>query len=86
VAETATTHNARHQRARVLDVFPRVCLPEITERAGILKMFGPLFIGTLVGVGCRVMVVGPRLGTLRRLRGNFRDSSAVARLSVYVKY
>jgi hypothetical protein len=25
---------------------------------------GPFFIGNLVGVGCRMMVVGPRLGTL----------------------
>jgi len=25
---------------------------------------GPFFIGNLVGVGCRMMVIGPRLGTL----------------------
>jgi N-ethylmaleimide reductase len=25
---------------------------------------GPFFIGTLVGVGCRLMLIGPRLGTL----------------------
>ena len=25
---------------------------------------GPFFIGNLVGVGCRMMVLGPRLGTL----------------------
>jgi hypothetical protein len=25
---------------------------------------GPFLIGTLVGVGCRMMVFGPRLGTL----------------------
>jgi hypothetical protein len=35
------------------------------HRTGLkLTISGPFFIGTLVGVGCRVMVLGPRLGTL----------------------
>ena len=29
-----------------------------------LTISGPFFIGSLVGVGCRMMVVGPRLGTM----------------------
>ena len=34
-------------------------------RTGLkLTISGPFFIGLLVGVGCRMMVVGPRLGTL----------------------
>jgi hypothetical protein len=35
------------------------------HRTGLKSMIsGPFFIGTLVGVGCRRMVVGLRLGTL----------------------
>ena len=35
------------------------------HRTGLKSMIsGPFFIGNLVGVGCRIMVVGPRLGTL----------------------
>jgi hypothetical protein len=30
----------------------------------ILLDFGPFFVGNLVGVGCRMMTLGPRLGTL----------------------
>jgi hypothetical protein len=34
-------------------------------RTGLkLTISGPFFIGNLVGVGCRVMRFGPRLGTL----------------------
>jgi hypothetical protein len=36
------------------------------HRTGLkLTISGPFFIGNLVGVGCRLMVLGPRLGTLR---------------------
>jgi len=34
-------------------------------RTGLKSMIsGPFFIGSLVGVGCRLMVLGPGLGTL----------------------
>ena len=39
-------------------------LPEI-HRTGLKSMIsGPFFIGDLVGVGCRLMDLGPSLGTL----------------------
>jgi len=35
------------------------------HRTGLKSMIsGPFFIGNLVGVGCGMMVLGPRLGTL----------------------
>ena len=39
-------------------------LPGIPERAGIFEISARFFVGNLVGVGCRMMVVGLRSGTL----------------------
>jgi hypothetical protein len=43
---------------------------------------GPFFIGTLVGVGCGMIVLGPRLGTLA---GTMEPSQSVLRRKT-VKY
>jgi hypothetical protein len=44
---------------------PRFAKAARTLRTGLkFTISGPFFIGLLVGVGCRMMVVGPRLGTL----------------------
>jgi hypothetical protein len=40
-----------------------------------LTISGPFFIGNLVGVGCQMMVVGSRLGTLA---GTLRPMSMCA--------
>jgi hypothetical protein len=36
----------------------------MTERAEIFEVSARFFVGNLVGVGCRLMVLGPGLGTL----------------------
>src|SRR5437667_5046000 len=44
---------------------PRFAKAARNHRTGLkLTISGPFFVGVLVGVGCRMMVFGPRLGTL----------------------
>ena len=49
----------------IIDVQRRFAKAAKNHRTGLkLMISGPFLIGFLVGVGCRMIVVGPRLGTL----------------------
>jgi hypothetical protein len=70
-AMTGDSRRARKSRTRFYLAFPRgevaeklkaaVCKAAMNYRTGLRSMIsGPFVIGTLVGAGCRRMVVGPR--------------------------